>query len=36
MSGLTFIDKINRIKDAEAAAPRLPWANFDDDGELPF
>lgn len=33
---LTFIDKIERIKDAEAAMPRLPWDDFDADGELPF
>lgn len=33
---LTFIDKIERIKDVEAATPRLPWDDFDTDGELPF
>ena len=33
---LTFIDKIEHIKDEEAAAPRLPWDDLDTDGELPF
>lgn len=33
---LTFIDKIEHIKDEEAAAPSLPWDDFDTDGELPF
>lgn len=33
---LTFIDKIERIKDAEAATLRLPWDDLDTDGELPF
>lgn len=33
---LTFIDKIERIKDTEAATTRLPWDDLDADGELPF
>lgn len=33
---LTFIDKIERIKDAGAATPRLPWDDLDTDSELPF
>lgn len=33
---LTFIDKIERIKDAEAATPRLPWDDLDTDGNYRF
>jgi len=33
---LTFIDKIEHIKDEEAAQPQLPWIDLDDDSELPF
>ena len=33
---LTFIDKIEHIKDEEAATLRLPWDDLDTDGELPF
>ena len=33
---LTFIDKIERIKDAEAATPCLHRDDLDTDGELPF
>lgn len=36
MSGLTSVDRLERAKDAQAAAPRLPWEKFDDDGGLPF
>ncbi len=32
---LTFIDKIEHIKDEERTVPRLPWDDLD-DGELPF
>lgn len=33
---LTFIDKIEHIKDEEKATPRLPWDDLDTDIELPF
>ena len=33
---LTFIDKIEHMKDEEEATHRLPWDYFDDDSELPF
>lgn len=32
---LTFIDKIEHIKDEEISSPRLPWDDLG-DGELPF
>ncbi len=33
---LTFIDKIERIKDEDTSEPRFLWDGLDDDGELPF
>lgn len=33
---LTFIDKIERIKDTEAGQNRLPWDDIDIDDDLPF
>jgi len=33
---LTFIEKIEHIKDADAAKPRLPGDELDTDSELPF